>query len=122
MSKRTKPKLLLTATAFVKANPDLPELFIKTVKIWGRLYPSVRFSPARDGKDGKTWFTIAGLPDEVIDDLMKLGKPLPAKRKAAKKKAEKFAKKTRPTKRAKSSAKPKNKTTPHPQTHETQKT
>jgi hypothetical protein len=104
MQKRTKPKSLLTAAAFVKANPDLPELFIKRVKIWGRLYPSVRFSPARDGKDGKTWFTIAGLPDEVIDDLMKLGKPLPAKRKAAKKKAEKSAKKTRPAKRAKKPA------------------
>ncbi len=122
MQKRPKPKPLLTAADFVKANPDLPPLLIKTLKVWGRLYPSVRFSPAKGAKDGKTQFTIAGLPDEVIDGLMKSGKPSPAKRKAAKKKAAKSAKKTRPTKRAKSSAKPKNKTTPHPQTHETQKT
>ena len=106
MQKRPKPKPLLTATAFVKANPDLPELFIKTVKIWGRLYPSVRFSPARDGKDGKTWFTIAGLPDEVIDNLMKSGKPMPAKRKVAKKKAAKSVKKARPVKQAKKAKRP----------------
>ena len=106
MQKRPKPKPLLTATAFVKANPDLPELFIKTVKIWGRLYPSVRFSPARDGKDGKTWFTIAGLPDEVIDNLMKSGKPMPAKRKVAKKKAAKSSKKKRPAKPSKKATRP----------------
>jgi hypothetical protein len=106
MQKRPKPKPLLTATAFVKANPDLPELFIKTVKIWGRLYPSVRFSPARDGKDGKTWFTIAGLPDEVIDNLMNSGKPMPAKRKVAKKQAAKSVKKARPVKQAKKAKRP----------------
>lgn len=104
MQKRTKPQPLLTAAAFVKANPDLPPLLIKTLKIWGRLYPSVRFSPTKGAKDGKTWFTIAGLPDEVIDDLMKLGKPSPAKRKATKKKAAKSAKKTRPAKQAKKPA------------------
>ncbi len=93
MPKRTKPKPLLTAAAFVKAHDDLPPLLLKTLKIWGKLYPTVRFSPTRDAKDGKAYFTVAGLPDEVIDGLLKSGKPLPFKRKAAKKKAAKSARK-----------------------------
>ena len=93
MPKRPKPEPLQTAAAFVKANPDLPPLLIKTLKMWAQLYPAVRFSPAKDTKDGKTWFKIAGLPDNVVDNLMKSGKPLPSKRKAAKKKAAKSARK-----------------------------
>lgn len=93
MPKRPKPKPLLTAAAFVKAHDDLPPLLIKTLKIWGKLYPTVRFSPTRDAKDGKAYFTVTGLPDEVIDGLLKSGKPLPSKRKAAKKKAAKSARK-----------------------------
>lgn len=104
MSKRTKP--LLTAAAFIKANPDLPELFIKTVKIWGRLYPGVRFSPARNGKDGQTWLTISGLPDEMIDALFKSAEPMPTKRKVAKKQAAKSVKKARPVKQAKKAKRP----------------
>lgn len=93
MPNRPKPKPLLTAAAFVKAYDDLPPLLIKTLKIWGQLYSTVRFSPTRNAKDGKAYFTVTGLPDEVIDGLLKSGKPLPSKRKAAKKKAAKSARK-----------------------------
>lgn len=104
MHKRPKP--LMTAAAFLKANPDLPPLLIKTLKMWGRLYPSIRFSPTKDAKDGKTWFKIAGLPDEVVDNLMKSGKPMPAKPKGAKKKAAKSSKKKRPAKQVKKASRP----------------
>lgn len=125
MPNRPKPKPLLTAAAFVKAYDDLPPLLIKTLKIWGQLYPTVRFSPTRNAKDGKAYFTVTGLPDEVIEDLLKLGKPakrksakkkaakssrkMPAKRKPAKKKAAKSPRKPRLVKRAKKAARPKRK-------------
>jgi len=113
----------MTATAFIKANPDLPPLFIKTVKIWEKLYPSVRFSPPRRDKHGNPQFTISGVPDEMLADLMKaaraaragkVGRPTSASSRARKReqtsgKTAKPARKVRPAPTApkKPAAKPK---------------